>query len=42
VEETSKVYIKAYEAITGKTFVPDDSGQPPLARVRTNLSQYFG
>ncbi|RCW20775.1 phosphoribosylaminoimidazole-succinocarboxamide synthase [Ciceribacter lividus] len=41
VEETSKVYIKAYEAITGETFVPDDSGETPLARVRANLDRYF-
>lgn len=41
VEDTSKVYIKAYEAITGETFVPDDSGETPLARVRANLDRYF-
>lgn len=41
IEQTSAVYIKAYEAITGKTFVPDDSGETPLARVRTNLAPYF-
>ena len=41
VEDTSKVYIKAYEAITGDTFVPDDSGETPLARVRANLDRYF-
>lgn len=41
VEDTSKVYIKAYEAITGETFVPDDNGETPLARVRANLDRYF-
>ncbi|MDI6836021.1 MAG: phosphoribosylaminoimidazolesuccinocarboxamide synthase, partial [Rhizobiaceae bacterium] len=41
VEDTSAVYIKAYEAITGETFVPDDSGETPLARVRANLGRYF-
>ncbi len=41
VEDTSKVYIRAYEAITGETFVPDDSGETPLARVRANLDRYF-
>ncbi|MGO4355988.1 phosphoribosylaminoimidazolesuccinocarboxamide synthase [Rhizobium sp. RAF36] len=41
IEQTSAVYIKAYEAITGKTFVPDDSDETPLARVRTNLAPYF-
>ncbi len=37
VEETSKVYIKAFEAITGQAFQPDDSGESPWARIRSNL-----
>ncbi len=41
IEQTSAVYIKAYESITGERFVPDDSGETPLARVRNNLSRYF-
>jgi len=41
IEDTSKVYIKAYEAITGQRFVPDDSGETVLARVRNNLAPYF-
>ena len=41
IEATSKVYIDAYEAITGETFVPDLTGETPLARVRTNLAAYF-
>jgi phosphoribosylaminoimidazole-succinocarboxamide synthase len=41
VEQTSKVYIKAYEAITAQSFVPDDSGKTPVARVRSNLARYF-
>ncbi len=41
VEETSRVYIRAFEAITGETFVPDDSGNSPLERVRANLAPYF-
>lgn len=41
IEETSKVYIQAFEAITGQTFVPDDSGDTVLARVRRNLAPYF-
>jgi phosphoribosylaminoimidazole-succinocarboxamide synthase len=40
IEETSKVYIRAFEAITGKTFVADDSGSSPKERVRTNLAAY--
>lgn len=41
IAESSRVYIRAYEAITGQTFVPDDSGATPLERVRANLSRYF-
>lgn len=41
IDETSKVYISAYEAITGQTFRPDDSDATPLARVRANLAAYF-
>lgn len=42
IEETSKVYRDAFEAITGQTFIPDDEGETPLARVRRNLAPYFG
>ena len=38
---TSQVYIDAYEAIKGQTFVPDLSGETPLARVRANLNRWF-
>ena len=41
IEQTSAVYIKAYESITGQRFVPDDSGETPLARIRGNLADYF-
>lgn len=41
VEQTSKVYIQAYEQITGKTFVPDLSGATVLDRIRENLKPYF-
>lgn len=41
IEKTSRVYIDAYEQITGETFVPDQSGETPLARVRANLAPYF-
>lgn len=41
VEETSRVYIKAYEAITGLTFVPDDSAATPRDRIRDNLAAFF-
>ena len=36
VEQTSKVYIQAFEQITGKTFVPDLSGATVLDRIRKN------
>lgn len=41
IEATSKVYINAYEAITGERFQPDLTGETPLARVRANLAPYF-
>jgi phosphoribosylaminoimidazole-succinocarboxamide synthase len=41
IEKTAIVYIRAYEAITGRPFIPDASGDTPLARIRTNLAQYF-
>ena len=41
INATSATYIAAYEAITGQTFVPDLTGDTPLARIRTNLAQYF-
>ena len=41
IEETSRVYIDAYEQITGEKFVPDLTGATPLARVRANLAAYF-
>jgi phosphoribosylaminoimidazole-succinocarboxamide synthase len=41
IAATSKVYIEAYEAITGQGFVPDLSGETPLARVRAHLADYF-
>jgi len=41
VEQASKIYIQAYEAITGKTFTPDMSGATVLERIRGNLKEYF-
>jgi phosphoribosylaminoimidazole-succinocarboxamide synthase len=34
-ERMSRLYIAAYEGVTGNTFVPDD--QPPQARIEANL-----
>ena len=41
IEQTSRVYIDAYEQITGEKFVPDLTGETPLARVRANLARFF-
>jgi phosphoribosylaminoimidazole-succinocarboxamide synthase len=41
IAATSAVYIQAYEAITGQTFVPDLTGATPLDRVRSALRPYF-
>lgn len=41
IEKTSRVYIDAYEQITGEAFVPDLTGETPLARVRANLAPWF-
>ncbi|RUV29246.1 phosphoribosylaminoimidazolesuccinocarboxamide synthase, partial [Mesorhizobium sp. M7A.F.Ca.MR.148.00.0.0] len=41
VEQASGVYAQAYEAITGKEFVPDVSGDTVLDRIRANLAGYF-
>jgi phosphoribosylaminoimidazole-succinocarboxamide synthase len=41
IEKTSRVYIDAYEQISGEPFVPDLSGETPLARVRANLAPWF-
>jgi phosphoribosylaminoimidazole-succinocarboxamide synthase len=39
---TSKVYIDAFERITGQTFALPDAGVPVLERIRRNLAGYFG
>jgi phosphoribosylaminoimidazole-succinocarboxamide synthase len=41
VEQTSKVYLQAYQAITGKALEPDLSGATVLERIRGNLRPYF-
>ena len=41
IEQTSKVYIRAYEAITATPFIPDDRDATPRDRVRASLSHYF-
>jgi len=39
--ETARIYIDAYETITGKTFKPPAPEIPILTRIRANLLQYF-
>ena len=41
VLETSRVYIDAFERITGQTFAYPDPDVPVLERVRSNLKVYF-
>lgn len=41
IKATSKVYIGAYEAITGLRFEADLTGVTPLERIRSNLAVYF-
>ena len=41
IEKTAQVYIGAFEAITGRPFVPDASGATPLDRIRANLGPFF-
>jgi len=40
IEQTSKVYIQAFEAITGRTFEPPAADEPVLDRIRRNLEPY--
>jgi phosphoribosylaminoimidazole-succinocarboxamide synthase len=42
VLETAAVYIRAYETITGRTFVLPDPSEEPLARIRENIAAYLG
>ena len=42
VLETSRVYIDAFERITGQAFALPDPNVPVLERVRGNLRAYFG
>ena len=39
IEQTSAVYIEAYETITATRFIPDP--EDPLPRIRRNLAPYF-
>jgi phosphoribosylaminoimidazole-succinocarboxamide synthase len=39
--ETARIYIEAYQTITGERFSLPDAGETPLARIRRNLAPYF-
>lgn len=41
IAATSAVYIRAFEMITGQSFVPPADGEPILDRIRRNLAPYF-
>jgi phosphoribosylaminoimidazole-succinocarboxamide synthase len=41
IEQTARVYIDAFEAITGQPFRPDGEGATPLDRIRRNLNGFF-
>lgn len=41
VLDTSKVYVNAFETITGQTFQRPAMGEPILDRIRRNLAAYF-
>jgi phosphoribosylaminoimidazole-succinocarboxamide synthase len=41
IEKTARVYVQAFEAITGQTFIPDTQGATPLDRVRTHLAPFY-
>lgn len=41
IEKTAKVYIDAFEKITGQPFVPDTGCATPLDRIRANLTPFF-
>ncbi len=41
IEATARVYIEAYETITGQVFMPPPASESVLDRIRTNLAPYF-
>ncbi len=41
IAETARVYVQAFERITGLAFVPPDPATPPLERIRKNLAGFF-
>lgn len=41
IAQTTAVYVRAYETITGQIFDPPPAGEPPLERIRRNLARFF-
>ena len=41
IAETARIYIEAFETITGESFAPAQPGVPVLDRIRANLRRYF-
>ncbi|WP_336813660.1 phosphoribosylaminoimidazolesuccinocarboxamide synthase [Bosea sp. MMO-172] len=41
IDETSAVYVRAFEAITGTAFAHPPKGEDPAQRIRRNLAKYF-
>lgn len=41
IEQTSQVYVRAFETITGTSFERPVAGEDPVERIRRNLERYF-
>lgn len=41
IDQTSAVYVRAYETITGTAFAYPPKGEDPAQRIRRNLARYF-
>lgn len=41
IEQTSQVYVRAFETITGTSFERPVPGEDPVERIRRNLERYF-
>jgi phosphoribosylaminoimidazole-succinocarboxamide synthase len=41
IGETARIYIEAFETITGESFAPAQPGVPVLDRIRANLRRYL-
>lgn len=41
IDQTSAVYVRAFETITGSVFAYPPKGEDPLPRIRRNLARYF-